>query len=630
MLYENLIVDNIYQVIEEIGSGGMGVVYLAYHLRLEKYVVMKKIKNSYADISMLRNEVDILKELHHPYLPQVYDFIKYDGDIYTIIDYIDGYDLNYYINNNYIFAESQLIKWLRQLCEVLEYLHSQNPQILHTDIKPGNIIVTGSGDICLIDFGISLYSTDLVKGLSENYSSPEQFAIVQGILSNSQEPCFSLDERTDIYSLAATFYHLMTGVKPNIRNSEQPSISQYELEYSETFVAIIDKAMAYDREKRFKNASQLIKAIDNMCKLDSRYRHYVLIQIISSVLAGLMIVSGVSMMFFGYRNKLVEQYEADYNQFIALYNSANTEEATELGCEIVNNSDYDFVLDNDTKAKILHAIGDCYFDNNDYYNSAYYYKLAVNFLSDEEDSSIYYRDYLFALINDNRLDEAQSELTLLMQKFSDDALEALVEAEISYKSNDFSQAINEVDDCIDSFLENSENLYTAYIIKGDSYNALGDYKNSVEAYTNAINNKETVTALRKLGNASLKYADKYKNVNYYNQSLDCFNKINDEYSSTSEDIINLAQTYLLRGRSEDYEACKKLLKGYLNANGDDCRMYIILAIASSVTQDSNTSSYCLSAHKLYYELSDDEKASIDSNSMAQIKALYKKYCGQVW
>ena len=220
MLFENMIVDDVYQVIEEIGSGGMGVVYLAYHLRLEKYVVLKQIKNPSVSTAMLRNEVDILKSLHHPYLPQVYDFIEFEGDIYTVIDYIDGYDLNCYIDNGWQFTESQLIKWLRQLCEVLSYLHTHYPPVLHTDIKPGNIIITTGGDICLIDFGISVYNTDVIKGLSENYSSPEQYGNFY-YLQYGEGTYLQLDERTDIYSLGATFYHIMTGVRPDVRNTGQ-------------------------------------------------------------------------------------------------------------------------------------------------------------------------------------------------------------------------------------------------------------------------------------------------------------------------------------------------------------------------------------------------------------------------
>ena len=86
MLFENMIIGGSYRIINEIGSGGMGTVYLAYHTRLDKYVVLKQIKNLNADISLLRNEVDMLKGLHHPYLPQVYDFVEHEGYIYTVIE----------------------------------------------------------------------------------------------------------------------------------------------------------------------------------------------------------------------------------------------------------------------------------------------------------------------------------------------------------------------------------------------------------------------------------------------------------------------------------------------------------------------------------------------------------------
>ena len=98
---------------------------------------------------------------------------RYMGSDYRA--HIDGKDLEHFINDGYVFTESQLIKWLRQLCEVLDYLHCNNPPIIHTDIKPANIIVRDNGDICLIDFGISLSADDAVKGYSKNYSSPEQY-----------------------------------------------------------------------------------------------------------------------------------------------------------------------------------------------------------------------------------------------------------------------------------------------------------------------------------------------------------------------------------------------------------------------------------------------------------------------
>lgn len=146
------ILNQTYQIVEKIGEGGNGIVFLAKHLRLQKKVVIKKVKNESAVKHNLRKEADILKNLHHQYLPQVYDFFDEGNDIYTVIDFIPGRDMEYYVERGMKFHEKQILTWLRQLAEALEYLHSQNPPIIHSDIKPSNIMIRPDGDICLIDF----------------------------------------------------------------------------------------------------------------------------------------------------------------------------------------------------------------------------------------------------------------------------------------------------------------------------------------------------------------------------------------------------------------------------------------------------------------------------------------------
>ena len=128
------VLNNTYQIVDEIGAGGTGVIYLVYHLRLQKYVVIKRIKDNYIGKINARVEVDMLKQLHHKGLPQVYDFIEAEnGAIYTVIDYIDGMDLAEYLKQGYYFTEEQLIYYLIQLLDVLTYLHGQNPPIIHSD-----------------------------------------------------------------------------------------------------------------------------------------------------------------------------------------------------------------------------------------------------------------------------------------------------------------------------------------------------------------------------------------------------------------------------------------------------------------------------------------------------------------
>lgn len=624
MLYSNMIIDDVYQVIDEIGSGGMGVIYLAYHLRLQKYVVLKKIKNLNADINMLRNEADILKSLHHPYLPQVYDFIEYNGDLYTVIDYIDGYDLNYYIQNGYVFSEGQLIKWLRQLCEVLRYLHTRSPRILHTDIKPGNIIVTGSGDICLIDFGISLDNTDVIKGLSVNFSSPEQYENFN-YLKYGQGCYRQLDERTDIYSLGATFYNVMTGACPDVRNSVQTPISQYALPYSDALINIVGRAMEPDRNRRYKNASEMLKAIDNMKKYDARYKKYIAVQLVSSLVAATMILSGALMTVNGYNQEVMSRYETEYSNFISLANLGDIQGAVSAGQGILNNSEYDSLIDNEVKAQILHRIGDGYFDSGDYYNAAYHYQSVLDY----DESDFYYRDYAFSLICDDRIDEAQAVISEIKAIYPDSVVIAVTDALLYYKKGEYNEAINTVDTILNQNSSDTENVYTANIIKGDSYNSLESFGEAANAYKAALDQKETVVVLRKLGYTYLKYGDKNSDMVSYKNAIYCYEKIYYSYISNVDDIINLSQAYLLVGDISCYEDCKQTL---LEASEkyEDCRIYIMLSIISDALGDPQTENYCRKAHQMYRELDEADKLIISSESMKEIKNLYKKYCGQYW
>ena len=156
MINNGDVINGTYQILDRIGSGGMGVIYLAYHLNLQKYVVIKRIKDNFVGRIEARGEVDIMKNLSHSYLPHIYDFIQLGTEIYTVMSYIEGYDFSYYVKNNYRFSEEQITKWLSQCLEVLEYLHTRTPAIIHRDIKPGNIMLDNEENICLIDFNISL------------------------------------------------------------------------------------------------------------------------------------------------------------------------------------------------------------------------------------------------------------------------------------------------------------------------------------------------------------------------------------------------------------------------------------------------------------------------------------------
>lgn len=178
------IIASTYEVIKEIGSGGGGKVYLAKHLRLGKLVVLKEYKHKTTKHpEILRREVDVLKDLKHPYIPNVYDFFSTEKTVYAVMDYIEGESLNKPLKRGERFSQAQVIQWAKQLLEALEYLHSPThgtpPKgFIHSDIKPANIMRTPDNNICLIDFNIALaLGENTVIGFSAGYASPEHYGI---------------------------------------------------------------------------------------------------------------------------------------------------------------------------------------------------------------------------------------------------------------------------------------------------------------------------------------------------------------------------------------------------------------------------------------------------------------------
>lgn len=628
MLYCGEVVNNTYRIISEIGSGGMGVVYLAYHIRLQKNIVMKKIKSKNLDLAMLRNEADILKGLHHPYLPQVYDFIEYNNDIYTIIDYIDGYDLEYYIRNNFVFSESQLIKWLRQLCEVLNYLHSNYPPVFHTDIKPSNIIITTRGDICLIDFGISLSADDAIKGLSSNYSSPEQYYNVVNFMNGGGEANIAIDGRTDIYSLGATFYCLMSGYLPDIKNENQPKLSMYNLEYSDALIRIVDKAMERERNKRYQSAEKMLRALDNIKKQDKRYRKYVLLQVASSLAAGIFICLGIAMLFFGNTEAAKSDFIKKYNKFVDFCDSGNSDAAIEYGIDLLDSSKYKSVINSQTRADIFHSIGDCFFYDEDYYNAENYYMNAVECGKNSNKSKIYYRDYAIALIKNNQSGEAQKLLSEASSIFPDSPIISLINAEIAYKEGRLEDSLVHIDNCLSKSVDD-DNKYTALILSGDIFYQMENYAEAEQRYEEAKQIFKNIEILRRLGTVYLSDAVYSSNDDYrcIRKAKEYFTEISDNYCSSAEDEINLSIAYRLSG---DLEKSRQTLENIIDEYPEDCRIYIQLAFVCNELGDSQVSMYCQKARSLYKNLNDVDKQKINENDIRQLKVMYKRYCGSVW
>ena len=200
------IVASTYEILEKLGSGGGGNVYLAEHLRLNKEVVLKADKRKITTREeFLRREVDVLKELKHPYIPTVYDYFVEEGTVYTVMDYIDGESLDRPLRRGERFSQPQVISWAVQLLEALEYLHSPThgdpPRgYVHSDIKPANLMRRPNNDICLIDFNITLaLGEENIIGCSAGYASPEHYGLdfsTDGETESGTEPVIGAVDET--------------------------------------------------------------------------------------------------------------------------------------------------------------------------------------------------------------------------------------------------------------------------------------------------------------------------------------------------------------------------------------------------------------------------------------------------
>jgi len=261
-----------YRIEEEIGSGGMGVVYRAYDERLSRYLAIKVLRPGLLSSSVsrkrFRNEALMLSKLNHPAIQVIHDFDELDGTDFLVSELISGVSLNQRVQSGSM-PEKEITRIGVQLAQGLAAAHSAG--VLHRDLKPSNLRVTADGHLKILDFGLATLSNEALSQVSETLSVSDAPSGVAGTLpymSPEQLLGNEVDARSDIYSVGVVFYELATGRLPfndllvtkltdSILRKAPPSPTSINRKLPTDLERIILKCLEKDPELRYQSAKDL-------------------------------------------------------------------------------------------------------------------------------------------------------------------------------------------------------------------------------------------------------------------------------------------------------------------------------------------------------------------------------------
>jgi serine/threonine protein kinase/uncharacterized protein HemY len=286
------ILDGKFKIIQVLGEGGMGTVYKVEQVGRPGYfrAVKELLINANTTeeerksaIERFDKEIDLLFNMKHPRIPSLILSFQERGNYYFVMEFVPGRSLEKILENtNAPLDEEQVVRWMMQVCEALSYIHSRTPPIILRDLKPGNVMVTPDGNVQLIDFGIARRFDPNKRTNTENlgtisYASPEHLGSITapGQRRSAQNPgkLVQTDARSDIYSLGATMYHLLTNHEPDPIQTPPPGSIYaknprlHTVQIGNRIICpveqVIIKAMQQDPAQRFQSAEAMRVALQH-------------------------------------------------------------------------------------------------------------------------------------------------------------------------------------------------------------------------------------------------------------------------------------------------------------------------------------------------------------------------------
>jgi serine/threonine protein kinase len=525
------------------------------------------------------------------------------------MEFIEGESLDKPLERGQKFTQPQVVKWYCQLVSALQVIHKQN--ICHRDIKPANIMLMPNGDVCLIDFNAALVRGNDVRLISRSlgYASPEQYEVYEQfknsrnapinygsssvsvkkpfdgtgteLLNDDKTDLIGSDsqltellienedtqkteliaqpvtegidwKRSDIYSLGATMYHLLTGKHPPERAAEVVAVSRIG-HFSEGIVYIIEQSMQFNPLERFASIEVLANAVKNIHKHDARWKVYQFKRIAAAVILPLTFTLFAATALFG-RGVMAQEKEERYSAAVydiengsdpqVAYDSAlamfweRIDPYRAMAKRLWNNGDMDacrdYILQNlgniaefqsvpnaaRSFGDIYFILGNCYYYQSgepDYNKAKGNFEIAVQFVTD---NPIYYRDYAISLARIGDVTGAEQ----ILEKARELNLEAdslnLLSGEIAFAKSEYDSAIVCFDKIIS--LTNDDYLrYRAYHTSDEIYKLLGQPERSVALLSDALDR----IPVNRVSEMTERLADAYVKSGDYNNAITLFEQL---------------------------------------------------------------------------------------------------------
>ena len=650
----DFIISTRYKPIGKIGEGSGGTIYKFRDLNLDMDVVFKEIKHSNVAKDYLYKEANILKNVSSPYLPKVFNSVQIEDMFFTVMEFIPGYSFSNLLDMKTEFSQKEILKWSLQLCEAIEILHNQQPPVLHCDIKPANIMLRENGNICLIDFNISMSLSDKKYiGYSDGYSSPE---LIESITTSNIR---IVDERTDIYSLGATLYHIITGEK--LKNDFNMELVRKCS--SVEFAIILQKACENNPKDRYQSIKEMHNAFQHIHENNSAYisllykqKRLKIFYLTGFVVSIILCLASIGVIrqdklnqYFKLVDKQIEyRIEGKFDEEINIFKEAsemipsNLQSYYQNAYILYEQGNYEDcilfiknqILGNEkikdgqeNEENVYYLMADSYYQLKEYENSINIY---TELMKMKNLDALFYRDYAITLAYNGQIKVANEKL--------DEAIaRGLTEDSIYYAKSEMENALGNLDLAIENMnkalaLSNDINLKQhAYIALSNYYRSKSDLENVKMILEKAHNNlpiEKQIQILESLAQVNIDLANRTSNNTFRYAAIDYLNIVIEQGWDSYQTYDNLV---LLYEKSENYTQSLNVLKKMKSIYGEDYNYFKRLAFIEVELQNLNDlEDRNYEVFKEYYRKANSLYKGQDDQEMSVLKTVYDRVIQGGW